>query len=140
MKNAPDSVETIKSRLQSLEEEYDGLVKEEQELNEKLQTLIARKRQIKGSSYNRFCSGEIEALEIKLQIALSLESDLIAPRCVFALEHRDMVITRVTAKRIYAREVGGNREEYFDRTSGKSSYIYNDILDVVETLVNFYAQ
>jgi len=140
MKNTPDSVETIKSRLQSLEEEYDGLVKEEQELNEKLKTLMTRKKQIKGSSYNRFCSGEIEALQAKLEVALNLESDITAPRCVFALRHRDMVVTRVTAKRIYAREVGGNREEYFDRTSGKSSYIYNGILDVVETLVNFYAQ
>lgn len=122
------TVTQAEAALKALEEEYAALSEEEKRLEARLKEVEARRRQLKGWNPR---DGEIARARNEFEHAKRIEQDAALPRVLVKSGWREdmiqMVLIKVTPKRIYLREIGGVREEIFDR-DGKA-YV-GQILDV----------
>lgn len=105
-----DELIAANSRLQVVAEEI-------KQIEDRLKALKSEKRELDGGEFAYRGAGRVSQLSGELADAKRYEADLIAMRAIFAkgfyTPSDAYVVTRVTAKRIFARQIGWGFEYQF---------------------------
>lgn len=124
MNKLEDDVKTALLEVGILQAEYRQLTKEGNELEKRLAAIKTRLRSISGWAGD----GLLKNANRKLSDAKLALSDSTKRTVIFVNESKAKrhVVTKVTKKRVYIREVGCTRETYRDKVTGNGSSRYDN--------------
>lgn len=127
-----DNIADLERELAVVNKQTEELIKEEKWLTTEAETIEIRLKEIKirlselRNGYRRF--GEIGQSKAKAKRIEGTIKDLQSRLVVWAVTRtwghtgRQYVVSRVTPKRIYIREVGAEREIYYDHDGSRGTY------------------
>ncbi len=128
--------EELQARLIEAKAKLRNLQEEEREMDDRFLVL---RSEIRGLSGGIGRPGLISSLELDLKNALMREQDQFLPHVVYRKEVGESryVVTRVTAKRIYARPEGSLHEFWFEKSTGKAASTTFCTIDVDATIAEW---
>lgn len=123
-------------QLKKLEHEHQSLLEEERQINDRLKAISARRSELRPYGY-RSESGQIALARARLAHAQRELADANKPRMEISrgkYTHPPtvtVVLVKVTDKRIYVREVGGDREHFISKDGKAVPYGWQVDMDAL---------
>lgn len=130
------AVHDAQIQLANLEREHQSLIEEERQINDRLKVISARRSELRpfGSRYE---TGQIALARARLAQAQREQADANKPRLEISrgkYAHPPtvtVVLVKVTDKRIYVREVGGDREHFISKDGKAVPYGWQVDMDAL---------